>query len=109
MLLLLMLAQAATAAPPPAGQEVSSPIVTNAYPKVAAEHRWEGTARADLTISADGAVTSCKIIQSTSHQLLDDYVCSSLLRAKFTPAKDENGKAIEAHYVTPPIVFKIRH
>jgi protein TonB len=111
MLSLLMLAQAATAAPPPAAQK--PPPVTIAegaeYPKIAAENGWTGTVRVDLTISAEGTVTACKIVQSSQHRLLDDYVCTNFMRAKFTPAKDENGKPIEGHFVTPPINFKLRN
>jgi len=110
ILSVLMLAQAATAAPPPPAQDHVVPIFSpNDYPKIAVENGWSGTARADLTISAAGTVTACKIVQSTGHRLLDDYVCSSLMRAKFTPAKDENGKAVEGHFSTPPINFNLRN
>jgi protein TonB len=106
MLFLLMLAQAATAAPPPATQKPPPQVIGEGnYPRVAAEHGWQGTARAYLTVSADGTVSACKIVQSTSHKLLDDYVCDTLLRAKFTPAKNENGKPVEGHFLTPPINF----
>lgn len=111
MLTLPMLAQAAAAAPPPSGQKRPATTVTASanYPRIAAENGWQGTARADLTVSATGAVTACKIVQSTQHRLLDDFVCDNLMRTKFTPAKDENGKPIEGHFVTPPIRFVLRN
>jgi len=29
-----------------------------------------------------------------------------MMRARFTPAKDKDGKPIESHYLTPPITYK---
>jgi len=108
---LLVLAQAATAAPPPPAQDHVVPIFSgNDYPREAAEEGWHGVARADLTISPDGQVTACKIVQSTRHKLLDDYTCKMLMtRARFTPAKDKDGKPIESHFITPPITYSIRN
>jgi len=109
MLSLLLLAQAATAAPPP-GQISAAGTGTfsaPALPDQAVRFGWTGTARADLTISPEGRVSGCKIVQSTRHQVLDDYVCKMLMtRARFTPAKDKDGKPIEGHFLTPPISFK---
>ena len=111
MLSLLMLAQATTAAPPPAAQGHPVPIFSGEdYPREAAEENWHGTARADLTISPDGQVTACKIVQSTRHKLLDDYTCKMLMtRARFTPARDKDGNPIESHFITPPITYAIRN
>jgi protein TonB len=108
MLAFLMLAQAATAAP----QNAPPVTVTEGadYPRIAVENGWTGTARADLTISADGTVTACKIVKSTQHRVLDDYTCKVLMtHARFTPAKDKDGKPIESHFITPPITYALRN
>jgi protein TonB len=105
MLSLLMLAQAATAAPPPPAQV---PIFsTVAPPQEAIDNRWNGNVKADLTVSAEGRVTACKIVQSSGHRVLDDFTCNVLvMRARFTPAKDKDGNPVESHYLTPPITYK---
>ena len=111
MLTLLMLAQASTAAPPPSGEDHPVPIFSgNDYPREAVEEGWHGVARADLTISPQGQVSACKIVQSTGHRLLDDYTCKVLMtHARFTPAKDKEGKPIESHFITPPITYALRN
>jgi len=111
MLSLLMLAQAATAAPPPPAQKAPPTTVTEGanYPVEAVREGMEGTVRADLTVTAAGTVSACKIVQSTGHRLLDEFTCKNLMRAKFTAAKDDNGNPVESHYLTPPIVFKLTH
>ena len=100
MLTLLMLAQAATAAPPPPPQGSSQPIVVEG-------EKSDGSIRAELTITKYGTVSACKIVQSSGKPDLDDLACSGLMNARFTPAKDDSGKQIEGHYVTPRIIFKL--
>jgi TonB family protein len=108
ILSLLLLAQAATAAPPPSSQNQTPTFsAPDQVPEEAIRWGWNGTARADLTITPKGHVSACKIVQSTGHKLLDDHVCKTMLtRARFKPATDNEGKPIESHFITPPIVFK---
>jgi protein TonB len=74
------------------------------YPMEARRSLWSGTVIADLTINARGAVDDCKIVQSSGHKLLDDTTCSILLkRARFKPARDKDGNAVEDTIRTPEI------
>ena len=99
--LLLEAAQPATPHPKPI-------LSFEDYPPVALRNHWQGTVIADLTISPEGSVTACRIIESSSHEVLDDATCNILIkRAKFSPAHDSSGKRIEDHVRTPPINWKI--
>ena len=78
------------------------------YPPEALRHHWEGDVIADLTISAEGRVTGCKIAQTSGHQVLDDATCEIVMkRARFKPALDANGKPTEDHFRTPPFRWRI--
>lgn len=80
------------------------------YPREAIRYGWEGDVVADLTISPHGRITSCKIVQSSGHQVLDDATCDLLIRrALFTPARDERGNALEDHLRTPQIRWRLAH
>jgi protein TonB len=108
ILTLLLLAQATTAAPPPPAQDHVVPLFSvEEVPEEAVRYGWSGVAKADLTITPEGRVSACTIVQSTGHKLLDDFTCKVLMmRARFTPAKDKDGKPVESHYLTPPITYK---
>src|SRR6185503_12152068 len=73
------------------------------YPASAQAAGAEGTARASLTIGADGRVASCNIIKSSGNSALDSATCNIIRRrAKFIPAKDSNGQATSVTITTPP-------
>src|SRR4051794_14672821 len=75
------------------------------YPAAAQSAGAEGTARASLTIGADGRVVGCNITQSTGNGSLDAATCNILRRrAKFTPARDSNGNPTTDTVSTPAIV-----
>ena len=78
------------------------------YPIEAVAHGWEGTAVAELSIDADGHVSSCRIMTSTGHKVLDDATCEQLLhQAIFKPARDDSGKPIASKFTTPPITWRL--
>lgn len=78
------------------------------YPASAQAAGAEGTARAQLTIGADGRVASCNITQSTGNGALDSATCNILRRrAKFVPARDSNGNATTDTITTPSIVWRL--
>jgi protein TonB len=91
----------------PANGDVRSLFDPNNYPEAAAEANASGTAVAQLSIGTDGRVTGCSIVRGTGFSVLDNYVCSTLRRARFTPARDSNGNPTTGSYTTPPIVFKL--
>lgn len=58
-----------------------------------------GTARFDLAIAPSGRVTSCRITQSTGHDVLDQATCRLIAqRARFEPATDSTGKSVAGTY-----------
>jgi protein TonB len=78
------------------------------YPPEAVFNHWEGTVVADLTISAKGKPTACRIVKSSGHEVLDSATCDLILkRARFKPAEDEHGAPRESTYRTPPINWKL--
>jgi TonB family protein len=67
------------------------------YPSRALREDKEGRVRFQLTVSAEGTVTGCNIVESSGSIDLDEATCSQLrLRATFLPARDEGGKAVAA-------------
>jgi len=91
----------------PANGDVRSLFDPNNYPEAAAEANASGTAVAQLSIGTDGRVTGCSLVKGTGFSVLDSYVCSTLRRARFTPARDSSGNPTTGSYTTPPIVFKL--
>ena len=91
----------------PANGDVRSLFDPNNYPEAAAEANASGTAVAQLSIGTDGRVTGCSLVKGTGFSVLDSYVCSTLRRARFTPARDASGNPTSGSYTTPPIVFKL--
>lgn len=70
----------------------------------------EASVRAELTISPTGRVTACTIVQSSGHADLDKLACDTVTRrARFTPARDKDGKPTEDRVLTPPIIFRLNN
>jgi protein TonB len=105
-LIILQLAAMTGALPPPpktVGQ-VYQLFSTDDYPPEAQAKGWEGAVVVDLIIRADGRPRSCHIVRSSGHQVLDVATCEIMIkRARFTPARDSNGRAVEDTFRTPPI------
>ena len=104
MLLLFLALASAPALDPP------KPIFSyQDYPAEALRNRWQGSVVADLTISAEGRPTACRIVKSSGHKVLDDVTCKLIMtRARFTPAKDQTGKPKESTLRTPVIEWRIQ-
>lgn len=50
-------------------------------------------------MSRKGEVTACTIIDSSGNDELDNAACNAIIRrARFTPARDENGNAAPSSY-----------
>lgn len=70
------------------------------YPVSALKLRMEGRVVTRSTVSVDGTLRDCAIIESSGHDLLDEVTCKLLLkRARFSPALDRAGQPIESSYV----------
>ena len=76
-------------------------VTLDDYPREAVRNGWEGLVRVDLTIGTKGRVTDCKVIKSSGHAVLDTTTCKIMMtRARFQPARDDAGNAVEDHYET---------
>ena len=93
----------APAAPPPprvsqaarAKGNLPSLFSTDDYPQAAIRGEEQGTTAVRLTISPDGRVSDCSVTSSSGSSSLDGATCSILKRrARFSPAKDQNGQSI---------------
>ena len=83
-------------------------FTTDDYPASALAANAEGTSQAQLTIGPTGAVVSCNIIRSSGNASLDSATCNILRRrAKFSPARDNEGNATTDTITTPPIVWRL--
>ena len=79
------------------------------YPAAALRNGEEGTAAFAIAIDPTGRVGACSITQSSGSASLDATTCSIIQRrARFTPARDPNGAAVEdrsqgrVRWVLPP-------
>ncbi len=70
-------------------------VTTDDYPPAALREEKEGTSVISWTINTQGRVEGCRTVQSSGSSDLDDAACRALTRrAKYTPAKDQNGNPI---------------
>ncbi|HET7574981.1 MAG TPA: energy transducer TonB [Sphingomicrobium sp.] len=78
------------------------------YPAAAWTRGEQGSVQAKLDVDERGQVSRCTIVRSSGHESLDEATCRILeARARFTPARDASGAAIEDSVVTPPIVWRL--
>ncbi|MFZ5748232.1 MAG: energy transducer TonB [Pseudomonadota bacterium] len=69
------------------------------YPTAAFDHRLQGETGFRLDIDSSGLVTGCTIIKSSGSDSLDQTTCTILLRrARFSPARGADGKAIASSW-----------
>ena len=74
-------------------------VTENDYSSSAIRQGLEGVARVSLTIGADGRVTGCQITGSSGHEELDAATCQLVTkRARFEPARNENGDKVGGTY-----------
>ena len=107
--LVLTLLQVAAATPPRAPSPGHEALFSyEDYPREALRNHWEGDVKLDLTVSAEGRVAACAVVQSSGHKPLDDGTCAIMLkRARFKPAEDAEGRPVEGHFLTPTIHWRI--
>lgn len=78
------------------------------YPSSAQSRGDEGTVRVRLTVGTNGRVTNCAVASSSGSRTLDDTTCRLLRsRARFTPARDNNGNPIQDTVTSPPITWRL--
>lgn len=81
--------------------------ILDEYPTQAIIERLEGTVGLEVTITAEGRVSACQVVQSSGHPILDQAGCASFMRhARYYPALDVNGSAVESR-ATMSIVYRL--
>ncbi|MGV1683976.1 TonB family protein [Sphingopyxis sp. NJF-3] len=95
-------------APPPATMRAGPPspatspgswVTPDDYPARARRDEREGVVGFRLTVDADGLPSGCDVTASSGHADLDEKTCQLLMeRARFTPARDENGQKVASSY-----------
>jgi periplasmic protein TonB len=69
------------------------------YPPDALREDRQGVTLYELVIDARGLPNGCRVIESSGHQDLDAMTCDILVkRARFSPARDKENKAIGSWY-----------
>ena len=104
MILLAFMAMAAVQAEalpaPRPSTNASTWFDKNDYPSAAIRTGEEGAVKFALDVSATGAVTGCRIVESSGFADLDAQTCASaMIHARFDPAVDAHGKAVAGTYV----------
>jgi TonB family protein len=71
-------------------------FTTQDYPQDALRNDEKGTVAFTADVSPDGRVTHCAVTASSGSISLDSATCAIVQRrARFTPARDANGRAVE--------------
>ena len=74
-------------------------VTTNDYPAFALSEEREGVVGFSLTIGPDGRVKSCDVTSSSGSPDLDSTACVLITqRARFTPARNQQGKVQTGRY-----------
>jgi protein TonB len=61
----------------------------------------EGRVEFTLTVTVEGKASACKITKSSGYERLDEVTCKHLMRrARFEPAKNADGEAIEGSHAS---------
>ena len=111
LLALLLAASPDPFEPPPLenrGRNVAALFSYDDYPPKALENNWQGSVIVKVHVGTNGRVRSCRIVKSSGHNALDIKTCEIvLLRARFTPARDSNGNAVEDDVELPRIQWLI--
>lgn len=72
---------------------------TDDYPSDALRNNVEGTVRYILNVAPDGSIAACTVASSSGSAELDAVTCDLLSkRARFEPARDENGQPVDSTY-----------
>ncbi len=83
----------------PTGSGLVSLFSQDDYPAEAMRKGEEGTSTVRLDVDAAGRVTGCSVIDTSKSPSLDAATCRVLSeRARFTPAKGPDGRAVAEHY-----------
>jgi protein TonB len=77
-----------------------------AYPAVARERGWEGTATVRIHVSAEGEIEDVSIVSSSGHGLLDEYAIEAVKGARHVKPCHRGDKPVDCTF-TQPFQFKL--
>ncbi len=87
--------------PAPMPIDPASWVRSKDYPKAALRAEETGTTGFRLDVSRKGKATACTVTFSSGSAVLDAATCSVLLRrARFSPARDANGRGVAGTYAS---------
>jgi TonB family protein len=93
-----------------AGEKLRPIFSYEDYPPEALRQRWQGTVVTELTVATNGFPKACRVTKSSGYKILDDKTCELLItRAKFLPAKDEQGNPKEDIVHVPPVTWSLQN
>ncbi|HEX5237129.1 MAG TPA: energy transducer TonB [Sphingomicrobium sp.] len=92
----------------PARGDLRSIFSSDDYPRLALRRGQAGAGQYLLLVDETGKVAGCQVLLATGAPVLDTMACSIIEdRAKFTPARDRNGKPVRSTVVTPRIIWSL--
>lgn len=107
MLTLILAGLLAVAPSKPVGRGAETYINAADYPAEALRNRQEGTVGFRLDVNDEGRVTGCTITESSRSAVLDSTTCRLLVRrARFDPARDDEGKAVPSTF-SSRVIWKL--
>ena len=99
MLVAVALLLAAQAVGAPQSAQLRGLVSPGDYPADALRNGEQGTVIFALKIGIDGLPKQCLIVQSSKSESLDRATCAVMMkRARFKPARDSHGVAVEDVY-----------
>ena len=91
-----------------ADASIASIFSLDDYPPEAFKNGWEGDVGVKVHVGVDGRPQSCRILHSSGYPVLDVQTCAIVLgRARFIPARDHNGNAVEDDFALPTVRWAI--
>jgi len=90
----------------PARGDLRNIFTEKDYPAEAVHHGLEGSAQFLLLVDENGKVIGCDVVKPSGIPVFDAMGCAVMQeRAKFSPARDANGKPMRSAVTTPPVVW----
>lgn len=92
----------------PAKGDVRAVFTADDYPADASQRNQSGSSQFLLLIDEKGSVAGCHVLKPSGVPVLDAMGCQVIRkRAKFTPARSPDGKAVRSTVTTPPVVWRL--
>ena len=96
------------AVPPVPVQDPRSTFRAEDYPAAMLNKDRIGSVRALLLIDQTGSPTACRVIETSGEPAFEQKVCEVLRdRARFTPARDSDGRPVASYYLAPNVRFQL--